>query len=184
MLFLRKGSILQFIMTNKAPIVIVAGIGRNTRAIGKDNGLLWHVPADLKRFKELTLGHPIIMGRKTFESILEILGKPLPNRTNIIVTRDTTYTHDGTTVVHNIEDAIAVARTESPKEIHIGGGAEIYTQILPRVSKLHLTLFDDEATGDTFFPEFIDDFEITKEHPPQEHNGLTYQWVDFQRKNT
>jgi dihydrofolate reductase len=105
-----------------APIVIVAAISKGTRAIGNNNQLLWHVPADLKRFKQLTLGHPVIMGKKTFESILAILGKPFPGRTNIVITSDTDYTHPGATVVHSLADALAAARAENPTEIHIGGG--------------------------------------------------------------
>lgn len=169
-------------MTNKAPIVIVAGMGEETRAIGDNNQLLWHVPEDLKRFKQLTLGHPIIMGRKTFESIIKILGKPLPGRTNIVITRDTTYTYQGATVTHSLAAALKVAESEDPTEIHIGGGEEIYTQALPFVSRLHLTFFKDSKDGDTHFPDFADDFSVTTEHPPAEHNGLTYQWVDFERK--
>lgn len=169
-------------MIHKAPIVIVAGMGRNTRAIGKDNSLLWHVSEDLKRFKQLTLGHPIIMGRKTFESILEILGKPLPGRTNIVITRDTSYVHDSAITTHSLAEAIEKAQEENPEEIHIGGGAEIYTQALPLVSRLHLTFFDDDKDGDTHFPEFTDRFTALKEYPAQEHNGLTYQWVDYIRK--
>ncbi len=171
-------------MTNKAPIVIVAGMGRKTHAIGKDNRLLWHVPADLKRFKQLTLGHPIIMGRKTFESIIDILGKPLPGRTNIVITRDTSYTLEGIEVVHCLEGALAIAQSENPSEIHIGGGAEIYQQVLPHVSKLYLTFFDDDTQGDTFFPEFKNDFIPVKEYSPQEYNDLTYQWIDFKRKES
>jgi dihydrofolate reductase len=174
-------------MTNTdsmAPIVIVAALGKETRAIGKDNGLLWHVPADLKRFKELTHGHPIIMGRKTFESILEILGKPLPGRTNIVITRDTDYVHEGTTVVHSLEDALSAAQAEDPEEIHIGGGAQIYEQVLPQVARLHLTFFHDEQVGDTHFPAFTDQFEMVTEYPVGEHNGLKYQWVDFERKES
>jgi len=171
-------------MTIKAPIVIVAGMSRLTRAIGKDNCLLWHVPEDLKRFKKLTLGHPVIMGRKTFESILEILGTPLPGRTNIVVTRDAEYVYDGAITTTSLPEAIEVAQSESPEEIHIGGGAEIYSQVLPFVSKLNLTFFDDEQDADTFFPNFADDFDVQTEYPIQEHNGLTYQWVDFQRKES
>lgn len=169
-------------MTNKAPIVIVAGIGRNTRAIGKNNELLWHVPADLKRFKELTLGHPIIMGRKTFESILTILGKPLPGRTNIVITRDHTYTHEGVTVAHSLAEALSKAEEENPKEIHIGGGAELYKQVLPQTDRLHLTFYDDDQAGDTYFPDFTEDFVAIQEYPLEEHKGITYQWVDYERR--
>ncbi len=165
-----------------APIVIVAGAGKQNRAIGKDNQLLWHVPADLKRFKELTLGHPIIMGRKTFESIISILGKPLPGRTNIVVTRDKKYQHDGTTVAHSLSEALRIAQSENPIEIHIGGGAELYQQILPMVSKLYITWYDDLKEGDTFLPKFESDFKISDTHQPQEHDGIKFQWIDYVRE--
>lgn len=169
-------------MTKEAPIVIVAAMSKQTRAIGQNNDLLWHVPADLKRFKQLTLGHPIIMGRKTFESIIAILGKPLPGRTNIVITRDVDYMHEGAIVTHSLEDAIAKARAEGPAEIHIGGGAEIYRLALPYVSRLHITLFDDAREGDTHFPLFEDAFTVVEEHPCMEHNGLSFQWIDYARK--
>tara|TARA_B100000745_G_scaffold300510_1_gene254859 strand:- start:5872 stop:6429 length:558 start_codon:yes stop_codon:yes gene_type:complete len=170
-------------MTKEAPIVIIAGMGRNTRAIGRENGLLWHVPEDLKRFKRLTLGHPIIMGRKTFESILEILGKPLPGRTNIVITRDEDYRHDGVVVCHTLPDALKKAQEEHPEEIHIGGGAQLYEQVLPYTNRLHLTFFDDDQEGDVHFPDFTENFTVIKEHQMQEHDGLTYQWVDYIRND-
>lgn len=166
------------------PITIVAALGRNSRVIGKNNQLLWHIPDDLKRFKALTLGHPIIMGRKTFESILSILGKPLPGRTNIILTRQTGFFYPGTRTAHSLEEAIDIAKAENPQEIHIGGGAELYTIALPQVSKLFLTLVDDEPTGDTFFPSYEDQFRIVKESEMREHHGLRYQWVDLERKHS
>lgn len=165
-----------------APVVIVAAMGRNTRVIGNNNQLLWHIPADLKRFKALTLGHPIIMGRKTFESIIKILGKPLPGRTNIVVTRDPEYKYEGATSVTSIDEAFATAQKENPTEIHIGGGTQIYEQVLPYVDKLHLTFIEDDQSGDTVFPDFINDFKITKKYPPENYEGLVYQWVDFERK--
>ena len=164
------------------PVVIVAAMGLNTRVIGNNNQLLWHVPEDLKRFKTLTLGHPIIMGRKTFESIIKILGKPLPGRTNIVVTRDPEYKYEGATSVTSLEEAFEIAQKENPTEIHVGGGTQIYEQALPYVDKLHLTFIDDNKTGDSFFPDFADDFKITKEYPPENYGGLSYQWVDFERK--
>ena len=165
-----------------APVAIVAGMSRNSHAIGKENGLLWHVPEDLKRFKTLTLGHPVIMGRKTFESILQILGKPFPGRTNIVITRNPNYHHEGAVTTTSLEEAFAVAEKENPTEIHIGGGEEIYRQALPYVDRLHLTFFDDDKPGDAFFPEFVEDFIETKKYPSQEHEGLRYQWVDYKRK--
>jgi dihydrofolate reductase len=168
-------------MQPTTPIVIVAGLGKLDRAIGYKNNLLWHVPEDLKRFKALTLGHPIIMGKKTFESILSILGKPFPGRTNIVLTRDTDYTYQGVHVAHSIDDALAQAELEHPSEIHIGGGAELYKQILPRVSKLYITWYHDQKEADTFFPAFEDEFEITEQQPIKHHNDLAYQWVDYRR---
>lgn len=165
-----------------APIVIVTAMSRQHQAIGKDNALLWHVPADLQRFKALTFGHPIIMGRKTFESILAILGKPLPGRTNIVITRDESYSHDSAKVAHSLEEAITIANAEHPAEIHIGGGAELYRQALPLVSKLHVTWFDDEPEADTFFPPFLTEFEQVVTHEPQTHEGVTFQWIDYIRK--
>ncbi len=170
--------------TPLAPVVIVAALEKTTRAIGYQNGLLWHVSEDLKRFKSLTFGHPVIMGRKTFESIVAILGKPLPGRTNIVLTRDQSYRYpaDNVLVADSLETAFALAAKENPSEIHIGGGAELYAAALPYVSRLHLTLFDDpQITADTFFPDFSAEFTITKIYPEQEHAGNKYQWVDFAR---
>ena len=166
------------------PVVIVAAMARHSRVVGNQNTLLWHIPEDLKRFKQLTLGHPIIMGRKTFTSIIDILGKPLPERTNIVLTRNHDFSYEGVLVAHTLEEAFAKALAESPAEIHIGGGSEIWQQALPYVDRLHLTLVDDEPTGDSFFPDFEADFTINKEYPPQTHESLSYQWVDYERKQS
>ena len=163
------------------PVVIVAGIGERTRAIGQDNQLLFHVPDDLKRFKELTLGQPVIMGRKTFESIVAMLKRPLPGRTNIVVTRDEGYEYEGAKVAHSLEEALALAATLNPREIHIGGGAEMYKQALPVVDKLYLTLFADDREGDSFFPEYETDFTVTARHGIRDHQGMKYEWVDLER---
>lgn len=168
----------------KPSLVIVVAMSRANRGIGFQNQLLWHIPDDLKRFKALTTGHPIIMGRKTFESILAILGKPLPGRTNIVVTRDETFSYAGVQVAHTIDQAVAVAAKERPAEIHVGGGAELYRQLLPRVSRLHVTWIDDAPEADTFFPAFETDFIIAKTHEPREHEGLRYQWIDYERKSS
>lgn len=171
-------------MVHNIPVVIVAGMGKNTRALGHDNGLIWHVPADLKRFKELTVGKPVIMGRKTFESILAILGKPLPGRTNIVVTRDTAYpAPEGVLVVNDLETAFALAAKENPSEIHIGGGAELYRQALPYIDFLHLTFFHDDTPGDTVFPEFSASFTPVHQSDMQTHDGINFEWVDFKRTN-
>jgi dihydrofolate reductase len=166
----------------KVPVVIVAALSKKSRAIGYENKLLWHIPEDLKRFKALTQGHPIIMGRKTFESIVEILGKPLPGRINIVVTRNPDYAVPGAETAGSLEAAFAIAERENPTEIHIGGGAEIYNAAMPYVSRMHLTLIENEAVADSFFPEFEDTFVETERHGKQEHDGISFEWVDYQRK--
>lgn len=131
-------------------ISIIAAISEN-RAIGKDNKLLWHIPEDMKRFRTLTRGHPIIMGRKTFESI----GKPLPGRANIIVTRDSVYERQGCLVVHSLADAIKLAqKQEGNSEIFVIGGGEIYRQAMPMADKLYLTIVKGNFDADTYFPDY------------------------------
>ncbi len=170
-------------MENPQPkVVLVAAISRKNRALGNRNGLLWHIPVDLKRFKAKTLGNPVIMGRKTFESIIAILGKPLPNRKNIIVTRNSEYGYPGVTIAKSLADALEEAKKDNPTEIHIGGGADLYKQALPFVDELYLTLVDDEPEADTFFPEYETQFTVTQEHEKQRHEGLSFQWVDYVRK--
>ena len=187
----------------KPLITAVVAIGKN-RELGKNDKLLWHIPDDLKRFKRLTSGHPIIMGRKTFESIVGYLGGPLPGRTNIIVTRqaskfiaDNPYllirankqmvdrtnisVQDGVIVVSSIEEGVEKAREENPKEIYIGGGAEIYKQALPSIDKLYLTLIDDEKPADTFFPPYEHMFTKKVFEESREWNGLHYKWIDLER---
>jgi dihydrofolate reductase len=169
-------------MIHNIPVAIVAAMSKNTRVIGQNNNLLWHIPVDMKRFKALTLGKPVIMGRKTFESIMAILGKPLPNRTNIVVTRDNKYTvPDGVHITHSLEEAFATAATENPAEIHIGGGAELYRQALPYVDRLFLTIVHDDKPGDTFFPDFQSEFGIVNQSEVQTHEGITFEWVDLVR---
>lgn len=171
-------------MFEKTPVIIVAGMSKEDRALGRGNELIWHVPADLKRFKELSMGHPVIMGRKTFESIVAILGKPLPGRTNIVVTRDEDYAYAGAVIATSLEDAFTKALAEHPTEIHIGGGANIYAQALPYVDRLYLTFFFDTQEADTYFPAFEDAFEVSEEHPVQEYKDLQFQWIDYVRKAT
>jgi dihydrofolate reductase len=165
----------------KPRVSIVVALGKN-RELGLKGSLLWHIPDDLKRFKALTLGHPIVMGRKTFESIVEILKKPLPGRTNIVVTRDPNWSYEGVVVAHSLEEALEKAKALDSEEIHIGGGAELYEQALPYVDRLYLTLIDDEKEADTFFPEYEHLFKKMNHHEHREHDGLTYRWVDLERE--
>ncbi len=163
-----------------AKVSAVAAIGKN-RVLGKGNRLLWHIPDDLQRFKRLTEGHPVIMGRKTFESIVGYLGGPLPKRTNIVVTRDPAWGYEGVVVAASIEEAVAKAKALDPEEVFIGGGAQIYEAALPHTDKLYLTLIDDEKEGDTFFPVYENIF--TKKVFEEEHEwkGVRYRWVDLER---
>lgn len=127
---------------------IIVAMGRN-REIGTKNKLLWKIPEELKRFKEITTGHPIIMGRKTHESI----GRILPNRTNIIITRDSSYQVEGGVVVHSLEEAIEKAKeAQGSEEIFIIGGAQVFAEALPMADKLYVTLVDaDFPDADSFF---------------------------------
>jgi len=167
---------------SESSVVAVVAIGKN-RELGKGGRLLWHIPDDLKRFKELTLGHPIIMGRKTFESVVGYVGGPLPDRTNIIITRDSNYSYEGAIVTHSLEEAIELAKSRpGADEIHIGGGAELYKQALPLIDKLYLTLIDAEAPeADAFFPEYADQFTKKVFEEQREWKGMKYTWIDLER---
>jgi len=123
-------------------IVAVADSG----VIGRDNALPWHLPEDLKRFKRLTLGKPVVMGRRTFESI----GKPLPGRQNIVVTRDPNYKREGVDVVHGTDDAVRTA--QGAPEIMVIGGAELFREFLPRAGRVHLTRVHGDVDGDIHWP--------------------------------
>ena len=170
-------------------IAIAAAIGRN-RELGHADKLLWHIPEDMKRFRTLTSGHPIIIGRKTFESIVGYIGKPLPERTNIVVTRDKNYEKglperglSDVLVAHSLAEAIEIAlKSPGAEEIHIGGGAQMYREALPLVDKLYLTLVDDEKKeADTFFPEYEQMFTRKTFEEAHESKGLKYTWVNLER---
>jgi dihydrofolate reductase len=159
-------------------ITIVVAIAANN-AIGKNNQLLWHLPADLKHFKTITSGHTVIMGRKTFDSV----GKPLPNRRNIVVTRQTDLELDGVEVVNSLDKAMELCQNEA--QVFIIGGAEIYRQALPLTTKIELTRVHQEFDADTFFPE-IDLTtweEVWKEdHLPDEKNKYAYTYSTLVRR--
>ena len=159
-------------------ITIIAAVASNN-ALGKDNQLIWHLPADLKRFKKVTLEHHIIMGRKTFES----LGKPLPKRTTIIITRDKHYKQEGCIVVNSLKQAIEASKAdENP---YILGGAEIYKQAIEIADKLDLTLVDQSFEADVFFPEInMNIWEETsrEDFVSDEKNKYNYSFVTYLRK--
>lgn len=129
-------------------VSLIAALTAN-RAIGRDNALPWYVPADLKRFKTLTMGHTLVMGRRTFDSV----GEPLPGRTNLVVTRQEGWAAPGVTVVHSLPEALETARRAGEEELFIAGGAEIYRLALPLADRLYLTRLETEIEGDAFFPE-------------------------------
>ncbi|MDP3402720.1 MAG: dihydrofolate reductase [bacterium] len=165
-------------------ISIAVAIGRDqqhNRVIGCKGDLLWHIPDDLKRFKALTLGHPVIMGRRTWESLPEKV-RPLPGRTNIVVTRDNDYRAQGALIAHSFPEAISLARNaEGASEIFVAGGTEIYQCALPFTTNLYLTVIDDEKEGDAFFPAYEGEFPKETAREEREWNGLNYSWVDLER---
>lgn len=167
-------------MAQKAQISIIVAIGKN-RVIGKGNDLLWHIPDDLKRFKALTTGHPVVMGRKTWESLPEKF-RPLPGRTNIVITRQHGYALAGATVVHSLIEALGIAQgAPGGDEIFIMGGGQIYAEALPFATHLYLTLIDDEKDGDVFFPEYETDFKKIIAEEKREYGELHYSWIDLER---
>ena len=155
------------------------------RVIGRDNALPWYLPNDLKYFKHTTLGKPVIMGRKTYESI----GKPLPGRTNIVITRQTDYLPEGVKVVHSVAEARDLAESvcliDGQEEAMIMGGAEIYTLALPDADRLYLTEVHADVDGDAYFPEYdkTEWQEISREDFSAEGpNPYNYSFVVYDKK--
>lgn len=164
-------------MNIKKPIIsMVVAIAEKNRAIGRNNKLMWNIPEDLLRFKKITLNHPIIMGRKTFESI----GRPLPNRTNIIITRNKAYTVKECIVVNSLQKAIEAANKVETEEIFIIGGGEIFKEALPITDKLYLTLVHGDYEGDVFFPDYSE-FKTVLFQQEHESNGYKYTYIDATR---
>lgn len=157
-------------------ISAIAAIGRN-RELGKNGDLIWRIKEDLGHVRDITMGHPLIMGRKTHESI----GKPLPGRVNIVVSRDITYTADGCVVVPSVEMAIEKAALLEKEEIFIFGGAQIYEAALPLTTRLYLTQIDaEDSDADTFFPDYTSFSKILDEEK-REQDGLSYTWITRER---
>lgn len=148
----------------------------SNRCIGRDNTLPWRLPADLKRFKQLTLGHTLVMGRKTYESI----GRPLPGRTTLVVTRQRDWAAEGIQVAHSLEEALERA---PGSEVFIAGGAQLYAEAQPRVRRLYLTRIERDYAGDTFFPPWdLSGWRLSAEEPhpatatEPPFTFLTYDW--------
>lgn len=160
-------------------ITLIVAIGKNNE-LGKENDLVWHLPNDFKRFKKLTTGHHIIMGRKTFESF----PKPLPNRVHVVITRNEKYKREGTIIVHSMKEALQIAKNDTQPFI-IGGG-EIYSLGIPNADKIELTRVHGSFDADTFFPEIqINEWELIKEehHDIDEHHKYAYTYLTYLRKN-
>lgn len=184
----------------KPLVSIVAAIGKN-RELGKNNKLLWHIPEDLKRFKQLTSGHPIIMGRKTFESI----GRPLPNRANIVITRDKSFqchsglglktgpeglsrianapqndekTQTSCEVVYSLDEALRTVKENDQEEIFIIGGGQIFEQAMPLADRLYLTIVDATFDADVYFPDYSMFTKVISEEKG-ESNGYKYTFLEL-----
>lgn len=162
-------------------ISLISAVAENG-VIGRQNDLPWHLPDDFAYFKRKTSHHPIIMGRKS----LEALGKPLPNRTNIVVTRNAQFQVAGVTVVHTLDDAIAEAQTVNKEEIFVIGGAEIYAMALPIATTLYLTEIHKAYDGDAYFPEYDKNEwdEVSRvPHPADERHEVGFDFVEYERRN-
>lgn len=161
---------------NKPRISIISAMARN-RVIGINNTLPWRLPEDLKHFKALTIGHHILMGRKTFDS----LGKPLPGRTSVVITRSRDLQLPGCVVVHSVEEAISACSDDS--EIFFIGGAELYTQALDVADRIYLTEIRADFEGDAWFPEFDPGhWQETERRPGRSESGLEYDFVVYDKK--
>nr|WP_238551162.1 type 3 dihydrofolate reductase [Gilliamella apicola] len=162
---------------------VIVAMAHN-RVIGLNNQMPWHLPADLAWFKKNTLNKPVIMGRKTFESI----GRPLPNRHNIVISRQIEPTDNkisNVSWVKSIDEAISLAQAQQPDEVFIIGGGNIYQQVLPLIDRLYLTHIDAELQGDTYFPDYLpEQWQVIyqQDHQADEKNSYPYQFQILQRK--
>ena len=162
---------------------VIVAMAHN-RVIGLNNQMPWHLPADLAWFKKNTLNKPVIMGRKTFESI----GRPLPNRHNIVISRQIESIDNkisNVSWVKSIDEAISLAQKQQPDEVFIIGGGNIYQQVLPLIDRLYLTHIDAELQGDTYFPDYLpEQWQVIyqEDHQADEKNSYPYQFKILQRK--
>lgn len=158
-------------------IALIAAVAQN-RAIGKDNQLLWHLPEDMRYFRETTRGKTVIMGRKTWESLPEKF-RPLPGRRNIVVTRDRNFVAKGATLTHSLEEAVALAGEAD--EAFVIGGAELYRQALPLAQRLYLTEVAQAYEGDVFFPEIqAAEWQETSREEQRSASGINFSFVIYQ----
>ena len=160
------------------PVVTLIAAAAENNELGKDKDLVWHLPDDFKRFKHLTTGHHIIMGRKTFETFPKLL----PNRTHVVITRKENYAPEGAIVVHSVEEALEVSK-DDPQPFVIGGG-EIYKLSLPKADRIELTRVHGSFDADTFFPEFDEDkwkLVSSEFHPKDEKHNYSFTYLTYDR---
>lgn len=157
---------------------MIVCVSRNW-GIGKDNQLLFHIPNDLKQFRALTIGKTVVMGHNTLKSLPG--GKPLPERTNIVLSRDPNLVVDGATVCHDMQDVLIELSTVSPDDVFIIGGASVYRMFLPYCRRALITRVDAAPEADSFFPDLQEhpQWKIRQESDFMEHNGLSYQYVEY-----
>ena len=161
-------------------VSFVVAYGRG-RVMGKDNAIPWRAPADVRHFRDITRGKPVVMGRRTFESI----GRPLPDRLNIVLTRDPGFRAEGCRVARSLTEALALAG-DAP-EVMVIGGAQVFAALFPTADRLYITEIDADFDGDTYFPEFdrTEWREIERRaHPPEEGDPLPYDIVTYERQRT
>ena len=163
-------------------VSIIAALGNNN-VIGRDNQLPWHMPADLKRFKQLTTGHHLLMGRRTYESV----GKPLPGRINVVISRSPDYAPEGVAVARSLDEAVGKAEAAGDPEIFIGGGSAIFEQAIHRADRMYLTRVHAEPEGDTYFPEFddVNEWELVdaEHYEADERNPYPYSFLTYERRS-
>lgn len=162
-------------------LTMIAAVGENN-TLGKDSDLPWYLPDDFKHFKKITSGHPIIMGRKTFDTFPKLL----PNRKHIIITRQRDYEQKDCLVAHNLEEALKLVKSTKNEESFVIGGGEIYKLALPYADKIELTRVHHNFEGDTFFPDFAPTkWELTDEfyHPKDEKHVYAFTFLTYERKN-
>jgi dihydrofolate reductase len=157
-------------------ISIICAIAEN-RAIGKNNQLLWHIPEDFKHFKETTSGHVIVMGQKTYESI----GKPLPNRTTIVLSNDPEFNIEGVVIARTFEEVFQKARELEKEEVFICGGGSVYAQTIDQADKLYLTVVEGNLEADTFFPEYAQFTKIISERKSSDEN-FKYTFLELEKE--
>lgn len=167
----------------KRPTISLIAAIDERRGLGKNNQLLFKIPEDLRRFRKITEGHPVIMGRKTYESI----GKPLPDRTNIVITRDENLKAEGVVIVHSLDEALTYANKyvaaspwDANPEIFIIGGGEIFKQAIDKGDKLYLTIVKGAYDADVFFPEYSE-FKKIKSQERKQSGGFSYAFINLTR---